>query len=74
MSVVNRGDLYVLKVSATVSAVMDRLGHANLYRFQLHGNLKSAKRVDGPTDDGRPQGSRALRKEACCACSYRIHE
>ncbi|KAI0063546.1 ferrochelatase [Artomyces pyxidatus] len=33
MSVVNRGDPYVLEVSATVSAVMDRLRHANPYRL-----------------------------------------
>jgi hypothetical protein len=36
MSVIKRGDPYVLEVSATVSAVMGRLGHANLYRFSLH--------------------------------------
>jgi len=33
MSVVNRGDPYVLEVSATVAAVMDRLGHTNPYRL-----------------------------------------
>lgn len=33
MSVVNRGDPYVLEVSATVSAVMDRLGNSNPYRL-----------------------------------------
>lgn len=33
MSVVNRGDPYVLEVSATVSAVMDRLKHAYPYRL-----------------------------------------
>jgi ferrochelatase len=33
MSVVNHSDPYVLEVSVTVSAVMDRLGHANLYCF-----------------------------------------
>ncbi|THV05034.1 ferrochelatase [Dendrothele bispora CBS 962.96] len=33
MSVVNRGDPYVLEVSTTVSAVMDRLGHSNPYRL-----------------------------------------
>lgn len=33
MSVVNRGDPYVLEVSASVSAVMDRLGHANPFRL-----------------------------------------
>jgi len=33
MSVVNRGDPYVLEVSATVAAVMKRLGHSNPYRL-----------------------------------------
>ncbi|RPD73447.1 ferrochelatase [Lentinus tigrinus ALCF2SS1-7] len=33
MSVVNRGDPYILEVSASVSAVMDRLGHKNPYRL-----------------------------------------
>ena len=33
MSVVNRGDPYILEVSATVSAVMDRLGHKNSFRL-----------------------------------------
>lgn len=33
MSVVNRGDPYILEVSATVSTVMDRLGHSNAYRL-----------------------------------------
>lgn len=33
MSVVNRGDPYVLEVSATVAAVMERLKHSNPYRL-----------------------------------------
>ena len=33
MSVVNRGDPYVLEVSATVAAVMARLGNAHAYRL-----------------------------------------
>ncbi|KAF8629668.1 hypothetical protein AX17_005607 [Amanita inopinata Kibby_2008] len=33
MSVVNRGDPYVLEVSASVAAVMERLGHCNPYRL-----------------------------------------
>ncbi|KZT08315.1 ferrochelatase [Laetiporus sulphureus 93-53] len=33
MSVVNRGDPYVLEVSASVSAVMDRLKHSHPYRL-----------------------------------------
>lgn len=33
MSVVNRGDPYVLEVSASVAAVMGRLKHSNPYRL-----------------------------------------
>lgn len=33
MSVVNRGDPYVLEVAASVNAVMERLGHSNPYRL-----------------------------------------
>ncbi|KAF8625427.1 hypothetical protein AX15_005389 [Amanita polypyramis BW_CC] len=33
MSVVNRGDPYVLEVSASVAAVMERLSHSNPYRL-----------------------------------------
>ena len=33
MSVVNRGDPYILEVSSTVSAVMQRLGNRNPYRL-----------------------------------------
>ncbi|KZS88978.1 ferrochelatase [Sistotremastrum niveocremeum HHB9708] len=33
MSVVNRGDPYILEVSSTVAAVMARLGHKNPYRL-----------------------------------------
>lgn len=33
MSAVNRGDPYILEVSASVSAVMDRLGHSNPFRL-----------------------------------------
>jgi protoporphyrin/coproporphyrin ferrochelatase len=33
MTVVNRGDPYVSEVAASVSAVMERLGHSNPYRL-----------------------------------------
>ncbi|KIL66190.1 hypothetical protein M378DRAFT_404316 [Amanita muscaria Koide BX008] len=33
MSIVNRGDPYVLEVSASVAAVMEQLGHSNSYRL-----------------------------------------
>ena len=57
MSVVNHSDPYVLEVSATVSAVMDRLGHANLYRFAWQSQV-------GPTRPSawmRPQTMDALK-------------
>jgi ferrochelatase len=49
MSVVNRGDAYVLEVSATVSAVMDHLGHANLYRLAWQSQVGPSAWM-GPTE------------------------
>jgi ferrochelatase len=54
MSVVNRGDPYVLEVSATVSAVMDRLGHTNPYRLVWQSQV-------GPSAWMGPQTSDALK-------------
>jgi len=54
MSVVNRGDPYVLEVSATVSAVMDRLGHSNPYRLVWQSQV-------GPSAWMGPQTSDALK-------------
>ena len=54
MSVVNRGDPYVLEVSATVSAVMDRLRHTNPYRLVWQSQV-------GPSAWMGPQTSDALK-------------
>ncbi|KAI0298605.1 ferrochelatase [Russula brevipes] len=54
MSIVNRGDPYVLEVSATVAAVMDRLGHANPYRLVWQSQV-------GPRAWIGPQTSDALK-------------
>jgi ferrochelatase len=54
MSVVNRGDPYVLEVSATVAAVMNRLGHTNPYRFVWQSQV-------GPSAWMGPQTSDALK-------------
>ncbi|KAI9461727.1 ferrochelatase [Russula earlei] len=54
MSVVNRGDPYVLEVSATVAAVMDRLGHANPYRLAWQSQV-------GPSAWLGPQTRNALK-------------
>lgn len=54
MSVVNRGDPYVLEVSATVAAVMDRLGHTNPYRLVWQSQV-------GPRAWMGPQTSDALK-------------
>jgi ferrochelatase len=54
MSVINCGDPYVLEVSATVSAVMDHLGHANLYCFAWQSQA-------GPSSWMGPQTMDALK-------------
>jgi ferrochelatase len=54
MSVINRGDPYVLEVSATVAAVMDRLGHKNPYRLVWQSQV-------GPKAWMGPQTSDALK-------------
>jgi len=54
MSVVNRGDPYVLEVSATVAAVMNRLGHTNPYRLVWQSQV-------GPSAWMGPQTSDALK-------------
>ena len=54
MSVVNRGDPYVLEVSATVSAVMDRLKHSNPYRLVWQSQV-------GPSAWMGPQTSDAVK-------------
>ena len=54
MSVVNRGDPYVQEVSATVSAVMDRLRHSNAYRLVWQSQV-------GPSAWMGPQTGDALK-------------
>ena len=54
MSVVNRGDPYILEVSASVSAVMDRLGNKNSYRLVWQSQV-------GPSAWMGPQTSDAIK-------------
>ncbi|KAL1760603.1 hypothetical protein FB107DRAFT_202650 [Schizophyllum commune] len=54
MSVVNRGDPYVLEVSATVAAVMERLKHQNPYRLVWQSQV-------GPSAWMGPQTSDAIK-------------
>lgn len=54
MSVVNRGDPYVLEVSASVAAVMQRLGNSNPYRLVWQSQV-------GPSAWMGPQTSDALK-------------
>ena len=51
MSVVNRGDPYVLEVSASVSAVMERLGHSNPYRLVWQSQVGPAAWMGPQTSD-----------------------
>ncbi|KIK67415.1 hypothetical protein GYMLUDRAFT_156673 [Collybiopsis luxurians FD-317 M1] len=54
LSVVNRGDPYILEVSASVSAVMQRLGQSNPYRLVWQSKV-------GPSRWMGPQTSEALK-------------
>ncbi|KZT56248.1 ferrochelatase [Calocera cornea HHB12733] len=54
MSVINRGDPYVLEVSSTVSAVMARLGNKNPYRLVWQSQV-------GPSAWMGPQTNAALK-------------
>jgi ferrochelatase len=54
LSVVNRGDPYILEVSASVSAVMQRLGQSNPYRLAWQSKV-------GPSQWMGPQTSEALK-------------
>jgi protoporphyrin/coproporphyrin ferrochelatase len=51
MSVVNRGDPYVLEVSATVSAVMERLGHSNPFRLVWQSQVGPSAWMGPQTND-----------------------
>lgn len=51
MSVINRGDPYVLEVSSTVSAVMNRLGHTNPYRLVWQSQVGPSAWMGPQTND-----------------------
>jgi ferrochelatase len=64
MSVVNRGDPYVLEVSATVAAVMDRLGHTNPYRLVWQSQVGPSAWIGPQTSDAIKGLARLGRKRA----------
>jgi len=70
MSVVNRGYPYVLEISATVAAVIDRDTPPPCMAS------RAERRLDLHTDQQQAQleGSRASWQQVCCACSYHIYE
>lgn len=51
LSVVNRGDPYILEVSASVSAVMERLGQSNPYRLVWQSKVGPSKWMGPQTSD-----------------------
>jgi len=64
MSVVNRGDPYVLEVSASVAAVMQRLGHANPYRLVWQSQVGPSAWMGQQTNDALKGLARLGRKNA----------
>ncbi|TFY54851.1 hypothetical protein EVJ58_g8614 [Rhodofomes roseus] len=64
MSVVNRGDPYVPEVSASVSAVMDRLGHSNPYRLVWQSQVGPSAWMGMQTNDALKGLARLGRKRA----------
>ncbi|KZT70956.1 ferrochelatase [Daedalea quercina L-15889] len=62
MSVVNRGDPYVLEVSASVSAVMDRLGNSNPYRLVWQSQVGPSAWMGMQTSDALKGLARLGRK------------
>jgi protoporphyrin/coproporphyrin ferrochelatase len=64
MSVVNRGDPYVLEVSATVAAVMDRLGHTNPYRLVWQSKVGPSAWLGPQTRDALKGLARLGKKRA----------
>jgi ferrochelatase len=64
MSVVNRGDPYVSEVAATVSAVMDRLGHSNAYRVVWQSQVGPRAWMGPQTNDAIKGLARLGRKRA----------
>jgi protoporphyrin/coproporphyrin ferrochelatase len=63
MSVVNRGDPYVLEVSASVSAVMDRLGHSNPFRLVWQSQVGPSAWMGMQTGDALKGLARLGRKQ-----------
>jgi ferrochelatase len=64
MSVVNRGDPYVLEVSASVNAVMDRLGHSNPYRLVWQSQVGPSAWMGMQTGEAIKGLARLGKKEA----------
>ncbi|KAI0728167.1 ferrochelatase [Fomitopsis betulina] len=64
MSVVNRGDPYVMEVSASVSAVMDRLGHSNAFRLVWQSQVGPSAWMGMQTGDALKGLARIGRKRA----------
>ncbi|KAJ3724501.1 hypothetical protein EV361DRAFT_187998 [Lentinula raphanica] len=63
LSVVNRGDPYVLEVSASVSAVMQRLGQSNPYRLAWQSQVGPSKWMGPQTSDALKGLARLGRKQ-----------
>lgn len=64
MSVVNRGDPYVMEVAASVSAVMDRLKHSNPYRLVWQSQVGPSAWMGMQTGDAVKGLARLGRKKA----------
>lgn len=63
MSVVNRGDPYILEVSASVAAVMERLGHSNPYRLVWQSQVGPSAWMGMQTSDALKGLARLGKKE-----------
>ncbi|KAF7981861.1 hypothetical protein HWV62_31413 [Athelia sp. TMB] len=63
MSVVNRGDPYILEVSASVSAVMDRLGHKNPFRLVWQSQVGPSAWMGMQTSDALKGLARLNKKQ-----------
>lgn len=64
MSVVNRGDPYIQEVSATVSRVMERLGHSNPFRLVWQSQVGPSAWMGQQTGDAIKGLARLGKKEA----------
>jgi protoheme ferro-lyase len=63
MSVVNRGDPYILEVSASVSAVMERLRHSNPFRLVWQSQVGPSAWMGMQTADALKGLARLGRKQ-----------